>query len=449
MKVLCVDTGSEALDFLMRCQKYGHEVLWFTRKKDDRTDQMAGKGIVPKILDYELMKRRYLGWADLIFLTDNTHYTDMLEPYRKMGYPIIGMGSPEAGDLELNRALGQKEMEKAGLNIIPGEVFNDYDRAAKYVEKHPNMLVSKPSGEADKALSYVGHDAASLLYMFERWKKNPKYVRDAKQHGFILQEKKKGVEMAVGGWFGPGGWSQFWYENFEYKKLMVGDLGPNTGEMGTLSMYVRNSKLADIALKPFTKLLHRLEYCGFVDVSGMIDDRGEFWPFEFTMRDGWPTHYNQAATHIGDPAQWRLDLVKGKDTLKVMEDVACVSVVMAIPDFPYSKYTAKMTHGIPIYNADDMDHVHLCEVMRQDDIPTQIDDQIVRIPGYVSCGDYICVVTGTGDTITGARRSAYAAVKKIKMPADPFYRTDIGAGRILKGLEAVQKHGFASNFSVM
>jgi phosphoribosylamine--glycine ligase len=148
-------------------------------------------------------------------------------------------------------------MKKAGLNIIPGVEFHDYDAAARFVEKNPQYLVSKPSGDADKALSYVAPNAAALLYMFERWARNEKYVRDAKKHGFILQEKKTGCEMAVGGWFGPDGWSRYFYENFEFKKLMAGDLGPNTGEMGTLSMYVKKSKLADIALKPMTKALRR------------------------------------------------------------------------------------------------------------------------------------------------------------------------------------------------
>jgi phosphoribosylamine--glycine ligase len=316
------------------------------------------------------------------------------------------------------------------------------------VEKHPTYLVSKPSGDADKALSYVADNAAMLVYMLNRWKKNEKYRSDAKQFGFILQEKVKGVEMAVGGWFGPSGWSRYWYENFEYKKLMASDLGPNTGEMGTLSMYVSKSKLADVALKPMTRALQKMEYCGFIDIAGMIDERGDFWPFEFTMRPGWPTFHNQVATHRGDPAKWMLDLLNGTDSLEVMEDTVCVSVVLAIPDFPYSHLTNKEVSGIPVYNAGDHEHVHLSEVMLGADVPVQVGASVVRMVHPVTCGDYVAVVTGTGDTITGARRSAYAAVKKIQMPANPFYRPDIGSGRMVKGLPAVQKHGFATKFVV-
>jgi len=144
-----------------------------------------------------------------------------------------------------------------------------------------------------------------------------------------------------------------------------------------------------------------------------------------------------------------LDLLTGSDTLEVKENVSCVSVVLAIPDFPYSKWTSKVTHGIPIYNATDREHVHLCQVMMGEEVPVQVGDKIVRMPHYVTAGDYVAVITGCGDTITGARRSAYSAIKKIKMPADPFYRTDIGAGRIIKGLPEIQKHGFATKFKFL
>jgi len=441
MKILIIDTGAEALDWAMRCIEYGHQVTWFTAKRDDRTRETVGQGIVPRLYDYEALRKKWIGWADLIFLTDNTKYTDMLEPYRVMGYPIFGP-SPEASDLELNRALGQEAMKKAGLQILKRETFHDYREAARFAAKNPTFLVSKPSGEADKALSYVAPDTDCLLYMLEdRWPKEEKYARDARKHGFILQEKIDGVEFAVGGWFGPGGWSRWWYENLEYKKLMAGDLGPNTGEMGTLSMYVRRSKLAQVALEPMTELLERLEYVGFIDISGMIDAKGGFWPFEFTMRPGWPTFHNQVATHVGDPAQWMVDLMNGYDTLEVMENTACVSVVLAIPDFPYSKITKKKLTGIPIYNANDRAHVHLCEAMMGE---APVDG--IRIPHLVSCGDYIAVITGKGDTVRGARLSAYAAVKKIKMPADPFYRPDIGAGRANEGIQRLQKLGYATNF---
>jgi phosphoribosylamine--glycine ligase len=444
LKILIIDTGAEALDWAMRCIEWGHEVKWFTSKRDDRSKEIVGQGIVPRLYDYEELWKKWVGWADLIFLCDNTKYIDKLEGKRQIGYPIFGP-SAEASELELNRALGQQAMKDAGLNILDGKVFHDYAAAIAFVRKNPAFLVSKPSGEADKALSYVApsgpHGPDCMHYMLERWSKEESYVKDAAKHGFILQEKIEGVEFAVGGWFGPGGWSRWWYENFEYKKLMVGDLGPNTGEMGTLSMYVRSSKLAEKALKPMTKLLTQLDYTGFIDSNGMIDGKGDYWPFEFTCRPGWPSFHNQVATHLGDPAQWMVDLLHGRDTLKVMENVHCVSVVVAIPDFPYSKITKKKLTGIPVYNAGDREHVHLSEIC-MGEAPVMG----IKVPHIVTCGDYVAVVTGTGETVRGARRSAYAAAKKIVIPNDPFHRPDIGAGRVRDGIPQIQKLGYAKNF---
>ena len=444
MKILVIDTSSNALDFCMRCQEAGHQVMWYDKPHKDNSPRRAGEGIVDKLRDFDQLRKKWIGWADLIFLTDNTTYLNLLEPYRALGYPIFGPCEKSA-EWELDRALGQKLFEEVGVETIEGKDFHDYDSAMAYVKKEGRAFVSKPSGDANKALSYVSQSAADLIYMLSRWKKNPKYVSDAKEHGFILQEKISGIEMAVGGWFGPGGFSRYFYQNFEYKKLMNGDLGVNTGEMGTLSMYVTKCKLADKVLLPFEDKLHEIGYTGFIDVSVMIDENGQPWPMEFTMRPGWPTFHNCMATHEGDPAEWMLDLLNGKDTLEVKENQACISVVMALPDFPYSKLTNKEVSGIPIYHADDMDHIRLSEVMLGE-APCMLEDEVVNMPCFVTAGDYVMVVTGTGDTITGARRSAYSAIRKVKLPNDPFYRTDIGVGRLVKQLPKLQAMGYAKKF---
>jgi phosphoribosylamine--glycine ligase len=426
MKVLCIDTGSNALDLLMRMQSYGHEVRWYQKDFDNRTTRRSGEGIVPLIRDYEELRKRWIGWADLIYLPDNSHYLDLLEPYRRIGYPIYGC-NVEAAELELDREAGQKAMKECGIEIMQSKIFNDYATAEAWVKKNPQYLVSKPSGDVDKAMSYVAHDAGDMCYMLRRWAKVEKYVRMAKELGFILQEKKVGAEMAVGGWFGPGGWSQWWLENFEHKKLMAGDMGPNTGEMGTVTRMVRKSKLADEMLKPMTPVLERMGYVGFIDSNCIIElegkDAGKPNPMEFTMRD----------------------VINGKDTLQAVDGRVCISVVMAIPDFPYSKLLNKEVCGIPIYG-DITDQIHLSEAM-MGEAPVLVGDKVVDMPCPVTAGDYPLIFTGLGETITGARASAYAAGRKIKIPNSPFYRQDIGKGRMVKQLAMIQKHGYARGLS--
>ena len=84
-RVLCIDTFSNALDLLMRAQAAGHSVKWYDKSKKDGSRPTAGNGIVPKIEDFSELQRKWLDWADLIWLPDNTAYLDMLEPYRRRG----------------------------------------------------------------------------------------------------------------------------------------------------------------------------------------------------------------------------------------------------------------------------------------------------------------------------------------------------------------------------
>ena len=440
-RLLIIDNASNCLDMAMRAQLAGWDVRWWDRPRADGTPRRAGEGMIEKIKDFADIQRKWLDWADLIYLPDNVLYTEMLEPYRLKGYPILAP-SPAAADLELDRAAGQKAMQDVGIRIMDSKEFHDYDAAIAFVKKNPTYLVSKPSGDANKALSYVASDPADLVYMLTRWKGREDLRKAAKQEGFILQERKYGVEMAVGGWYGPGGWSQWFYENWEYKKLMDGDLGVATGEMGTLSRMTKNSKLAKEVLLPIAPILDKLGYVGYIDNNCIIDDTGP-WPMEWTMRDGWPTKHNVTA-HVKneDPIQWMLDLLNGKDTIEAINGEVCVSALIALPDFPYSKITNKDLCGIPIRGADDMKHIHLSEAMIGV-TPTMVGDKVVDLPGLVTCGDYVMVVTGTGDTITSARSDCYRAVKKIKIPNNPFYRTDIGAGRMVKQLPILHKMGYA------
>ena len=442
MRILALDTSSNCLDWLMRCERWGHKTLWYDKPRDGGDPRHAGEGIINKIRDLNEVRRKWMDWADLIYMPDNTLYVDMLDQLRPKGYPIFA-GSAEAAKMELDRQHGQDLMKKHGIPIMESVAFHDYDAAIAYVKKHPEMLVSKPSGDANKALSYVAHNAGDMVYMLQRWKGREDLRAAAKTEGFILQEKKVGIEMAVGGWYGPGGWSKWMYENWENKKLMNGDLGVATGEMGTLTRPVLKSKLAEKVLHPIEPYLKKIGYVGYIDNNCIIDDKGVPWPMEWTMRDGWPLRHNVIAQMKGDPADWMLDMLHGKDTIQFTDKEVCISIVVAIPDFPYSKLTNKEVSGIPVYHAcEDPEHIHPSEI-RIGEAPIDVDGKVVTVPHWVTSGDYVMVVTGTGSTISGARRSAYAAVKKVKIPNSPFYRTDIGRGRMVKQLPQLVELGYA------
>jgi phosphoribosylamine--glycine ligase len=64
----------------------------------------------------------------------------------------------------------------------------------------------------------------------------------------------------------------------------------------------------------------------------------------------------------------------------------------------------------------------------------------------LAAGDYVLVATGLGDSVQQARNKAYRILEKIKIPASPFWRPDIGS-RLKKQLPEVQKHGYATGMT--
>lgn len=434
-RLLIVDTFAEfCLDFALRCAADGWEVKWFSSPDSDR-GLRVGKGAVERVPDFEAWMR----WADVVFVADNTKYLNRMDQWRKQGVRIVGP-SVETAAWEIDRKLGMKTFEQVGIPCPPYREFTDYDAAIAYVKKQDRAFVSKPCGvETDKSLSYVAPSPEALVFMLERWKKRGK-LKDS----FILQEKIQGVEFAVGGWFGPHGWNRGWEENWEHKKLMHGDLGPNCGEAGTVTRYVHSSKLANKVLKPLTEKLLASGYVGCIDVNCIIDETGHPWPLEFTNRPGVPAFQLQQALTRGDHAQWLVDLCDGIDSQPLVYNQMCVGIVMAIPPYPYGRASDAEVVGVPIYGITERnrDSIHPSMMMMGE---TWINDGgLKKGQGWVTAGDYVLCATGVADTVAAARDKALGVLDQLKdTPASPFWRRDIGS-RLKTGIPILQALGYAT-----
>lgn len=432
MKILIIDTVKIALSVALRMEEAGHQVKMYIPPDRGGEPNHAGDGLITKVPQWEPSMK----WADLIILTDNNTYINALEPYFKQGLPILGCNRA-AGELELDREKGQEIMKEYGIKVPPFEKFTSYNKAIEFVRKTGKTYVAKPIGDADKGLSYVSKSPADMIFKLQRWSKS-----NPLKKGFVLQECVKGTEMAVGGWFGPGGWSKWRCENWEEKRLMNDGLGINTGEQGTTLRYVSGSKLFDEVVEPVSDYLFDIDYCGYVDVNCIIDEGGIPLPLEFTMRLGWPMTIIQMALHQGDPAKWMLDLISGKDTLKVDESVA-VGVVMSHGDYPYNFYSASENSGYPIVGitSKNKDQVHLVEVA-EGLAPVMKGSVVADDRTLVTTGNYVLLATGTGPSVNAAIESCYDVLWGVDLPSNRMFRTDIGK-RLEEEIPELQKHGFA------
>lgn len=433
-KILLLDPAGALVDFGVRCLAEGHEVRQWIRPHGQEQSKI-GKGLIDRVINWQAYARQ----ADLIVLSDNAYQMRELEKFHEEGYPIIGTNMLGA-KLELDRDYGLDVMKKAGLKMMPSHEFKDYNSAIEFVKANPKRYVSKPSGDADKALSYVSKSPADMVFMLERWKSKGKNKLD-----FILQEFVGGIEVAVGGWIGPSGFSKNICENFEHKKLMSGNYGCNTGEQGTVLRYLQDSNLFNETLRRFEDYLCYIGHTGYVDLAFIIDDKGEPRPLEWTTRKGWPLFNIQECLHKGSVVDWMFDLLDGKDTLKVSTDIA-TGVVIPIGDYPRSKTTGRDHSGFPIYGLPEhlSDDYALCEVM-VGKAPQNVDGEVVEMPSLVTAGDYVLVANGKGKTVCESAEKAYKNVKKIDIPDCINVRDDIGE-RLERELPILQSYGYAESW---
>lgn len=433
MNVLLVDIEQLGLDFALRCVAAGHSVRLYRHMP--KRPECYGEGFKGLALVDDW--RPHMEWArdGLIVLTGNFVLTRELERWREFGYPVFGP-TFQSARLEIDRMHGMKVAAAAGIAVPEYHVFGSLEETEAFARKSDQAWVFKPGGdEENKALTYVSSDPADMVGWLRRQIAAGKSMKQC-----LLQEKVEVLsELGVSGWVGPEGFLPDKQVCIEHKKLMNGEIGPATGEQGSICQYVEDDRLADEMLKPLEPILRTLGHRGDFAVGAIIDTKGKAWFLEVTARFGYPAWFIQMASHKGDPARWMKDLLQGKDTLRVSYDVA-LGVVMAQPRYPYNASPPDMVIGNPISGIDEAGAAaHLCSVMRGSG-PLMEDGRIVERPIYQTTGEYVLVCTGLGKGIEQARKRAYGAVEKIKFP-DRMYRTDIGE-KVQKVLPDLHRHGY-------
>jgi phosphoribosylamine--glycine ligase len=438
LNVLLIEMESAGcgLAFALLCIKAGHKVRYYLRPENNTTVGEGFKGLQR----VKTWVPHATGWADLVLMTGNDQFLPKLDAIRKKGVAVFAPTEASAA-LEIKREAGMKAFERAGIDVPPYETFKNFDDAEAFIRKKPDRYVFKTLGsEEDKSLSYVGKNPADMIARLQRWKRlglNPKGP-------VMLQTFIKGVEVGVSRWMGSEGFIGEYNENFEHKKLLSGNAGPNCGEAGTVMKYCRESKLGDAVLAPLEEQLVKLGHLGDVDVNCIIDEKGKAWPLEFTCRWGWPAANIMWATQNGDPVEWMRDACEGDDTTD-FKTVIGAGVVIAQPDYPYSAASKADTLDIPIVGPSKGNRPFVFpQSVKMATLPAMQGEQIIEKRMWATCGDYVAVCTGTGKSVSQACERAYKVVKEIEIP-DMIYRDDIGE-KLEEELPVLHAHGLCTEF---
>jgi phosphoribosylamine--glycine ligase len=413
-KFLFVTDEALAVDLAWKLKQEGNEVKMYVGQEDD---QDVGDGFVEKVDDW----RAFADWAEVIVFDDvlfgDNGFGKIADELRAQGKLVVG-GSAYTDRLEIDREFGQEEMKSVGMLMLPHWDFDNFNAAIEFLKATPGRYVFKPSeGDLDwhvKNLLFIGkeEDGKDLIEVLEHNKKS--WSRKIKR--FQLQKFASGIEIAVGAFFNGHDFITPVNVNFEHKKLFPGDIGPSTGEMGTLMFWSEPNGFFSATLGRMLEKLRASKYVGYIDINCMANAKG-IYPLEFTSRFGYPTISIHMEGIMSPMGEFLYALAKGEQySLKTQKGFQ-VGVVIATPPFPYSdEKMFQIYKDISIlFKKQNLEGIHLGDVKLVDD-----DWKLAGKSGYV------LIVTGSNSTVEDARRHAYRRIENI-MLQNMFYRTDIGA----------------------
>lgn len=408
-KFLFVSWEALSGDLAHQIQSEGHQVKVYIEADYDKD---VYEGFLERVPDW----RQFVDWADVIVF-DDVGFGQEADDLRKKGKLVVG-GSEYTDLLEKGREFGQAEMKRVGMLTLAHWDFSNVDDALKFIEENPGRYVFKPSeyiGSASKGLLFIGKDEDGKD-LHEIIRSNKKALAQ-KIKQFQLQKFVQGVEVAVGAFFNGNDFIYPINVNFEHKKLFPGDIGPYTGEMGTLMYWSQPNTIFRTTLEKMKEDIKKSGYVGYVDINCIANARG-IYPLEFTCRFGYP-HISIAMEGILMPmGELLYMLAKGENFELKTKKGFQIGVCCAVPPFPY-------------YDAEEMDiYKDISIIFKKPSLEgirfadLKFSDGSWKIAG---CSGYVLVVTGSGVTVEDARKQTYSRLDNILLQ-NMFFRTDIGLG---------------------
>ena len=255
--------------------------MWFENDK-----QRTGENMIKKVQTFdELVK-----WADkdskTVIISEGTGKGQKFDELRKKGKLVLGGGALN-DKMENDRAFGQEVAKAAGMRIPSATEVSNIDDAIKTISKQQDdeEWYFKPSRNVGTGgVTYCGKDVPDLVRYLE-------YVKhlDGDMPG-ILQKKIDGLVLNMTGWWTGKKFIGPYSYLIEYKKMMAGNNGPNTGSaLNTIWFMDKLPRLAkELHWNTFEGLMAKLEAVpGTYDVNAVIPEHGAPYFLEMGPRFGY------------------------------------------------------------------------------------------------------------------------------------------------------------------
>jgi phosphoribosylamine---glycine ligase len=317
-----------------------------------------------------------------------------------LGIPVFGP-TRAAARLESSKTFAKEVMTRAGVATAASESFTEPDPAREYLSRRDGPFVVKADGLAAGKGVLVTDDRNEAATWAERWlPEGPVVVEDfldgpeVSLFAICTEVGARALEPAR-----------------DYKRLLDGDDGPNTGGMGSFSPVADLPEgLADETMRTVIQpTLDQMDeegtpFRGFLYAGLVLTAEGPK-VLEFNVR-------------LGDPETQAILPRMTTDLVDVLEGAApdwsrdaAVNVVLAAGGYPGAP-----VRGVPIRGLDSMpDDVLVFHAATRSDGKRLLVD-----------GGRVLDLVGIGASVSEAREKAYEAVELVSWPGMQF-RTDIAA----------------------
>ena len=343
----------------------------------------------------------------------------IVDAFHEAGLRAFGP-TKAAAQLEGSKSFAKSIMESAKIPTALWETFEDPERAKAYVKSIGAPCVLKADGLAAGKGVIVAMDLETALQA----------VDEIMEGGFGSAGKKLVVEEFLEGQevsllcFSDGVTAFPMVPVQDHKRALEGDLGLNTGGMGTYSpppiwTTELEANVMDNLVAPTLKVMGErgTPFQGVLFLGLMLTQQGPKL-LEYNVRFGDPETQVVMKRLKSDllPILWACTEGRLSEVELEWKDEVAVCVVMAAPGYPlaYDK-------GIPI---------RLPELDGQDSVIFHAGTGISE-GQLLSTGGRVLGITAEGKTLNQAREKAYDLVTRIDFPK-AHYRRDIG----VKGLES-------------
>ncbi len=340
----------------------------------------------------------------------------MGDAVRAAGVAFFGP-SRAAAEVEGSKAFAKRLMATAGVPTAAFGVFDDVAAAEAFIDRQRGAVVVKADGLcAGKGVVVTG-DAAEAKAVVRRFIDDRAFGEAGAR--VVIEERLHGREVSMMA-LCDGERLALLASSEDHKAVGDGDVGPNTGGMGTYSPspLVSEAEAARIVETIFMPTVRALaadgrRFQGLLYGGLMLTpDRGPM-VIEWNCRFGDPETQSVLMRLEDDIYPWLLGAAQGRlpaGTLRWRPGSA-VCVVLAASGYPGKVRAGDVIEGLPPPGSD--------VVAFHAGTRRESDGRLV------TAGGRVLGVTGGGADLAAARAAVYGAIKRIQFPGMHF-RTDIG-----------------------